>query len=65
MHGTKSHRNKSPLHMVSACVFENNLVLGRVKIRIKSNEITAKLYVLDILNIAENTVTIDAMGNQK
>ena len=51
--------------MVSAWACENNLVLGQVKTNEKSNEITAIPELLDILDIAGNTVSIDAMGTQK
>jgi len=63
--GAKSHRKKSPIHMVSAWACENNLVLGQIKTAEKSNEITAIPKLLDIIDIAEQTVTIDAMGTQK
>jgi predicted transposase YbfD/YdcC len=63
--GAKSHGKKSPIHMVSAWACENNLVLGQVKTAEKSNEITAIPELLDILNVAGNTITIDAMGTQK
>ncbi len=51
--------------MVSAWACDNNLVLGQVKTDEKSNEITAIPKLLDMLNIAGNTITIDAMGTQK
>ena len=63
--GAKSHAKKSPIHMVSAWACENNLVLGQVKTAEKSNEITAIPQLLEVLNIAGNTITIDAMGTQK
>jgi len=63
--GAKSQGKKSPVHMVSAWACENNLVLGQVKTNEKSNEITAIPELLNILNIAGNTITIDAMGTQK
>ena len=63
--GAKSYGKKSPIHMVSAWACENNLVLGQVKTDEKSNEITAIPELLEILNIAGNTITIDAMGTQK
>lgn len=63
--GAKSHGNKSPIHMVSAWACDNNLVLGQVKTAEKSNEITAIPELLDMLNVAGNTITIDAMGTQK
>ena len=63
--GAKSHGKKSPIHMVSAWACESNLVLGQIKTAEKSNEITAIPELLDILDIAEQTITIDAMGTQK
>jgi len=63
--GAKSYGKKSPIHMVSAWACEANLVLGQVKTAEKSNEITAIPQLLDILDIEEQTVTIDAMGTQK
>jgi predicted transposase YbfD/YdcC len=63
--GAKSHGKKSPIHMVSAWACENNPVLGQVKTAEKSNEITAIPELLNILNIAGNTITIDATGTQK
>ena len=63
--GAKSHGKKSPIHMVSAWACENNLVLGQVKTAEKSNEIIAIPELLDILDKAEQTVNIDAMGTQK
>jgi hypothetical protein len=59
--GAKSHAKTSPIHMVSAWACENNLVLGQVKTNEKSNEITAIPELLDIINIAGNIITIDAM----
>jgi len=63
--GAKSHGKKSPIHMVSAWACESNLVLGQIKTVEKSNEITAIPQLLGILDIAGQTVTIDAMGTQK
>jgi predicted transposase YbfD/YdcC len=63
--GAKSHGKKSPIHMVSAWACESNLVLGQIKTAEKSNEITAIPQLLDILDISEQTVTIDAMGTQR
>jgi predicted transposase YbfD/YdcC len=62
--GAKSHGKTSPIHMVSAWACENNLVLGQVKTHEKSNEITAIPELLESINIAGNTITIDAMGTQ-
>jgi predicted transposase YbfD/YdcC len=65
LRGAKSHGKTSPIHMVSAWACKNNLVLGQVKTNEKSNEITAIPNLLDILDISENIITIDAMGTQK
>jgi len=51
--------------MVSAWACENNLVLGQVKTDEKSNEITAIPELINMLNIAGNTIIIDPMGTQK
>jgi predicted transposase YbfD/YdcC len=52
------------LHVVSAWVGEQNLVLGQVKTDEKSNEITAIPQLLDLIDIRGDVVTIDAMGCQ-
>lgn len=56
---------KSAVHMVSAWASENRLVLGQVKTREKSNEITAIPKLLELLIIKGCIITIDAMGTQK
>lgn len=56
---------KSALHMVSAWACGNGLVMGQVKTREKSNEITAIPQLLKLLEIEGCIVTIDAMGCQK
>jgi predicted transposase YbfD/YdcC len=56
--------DKAAIHMVSAWARENHLILGQVKTREKSNEITAIPELLDILAIKGCIVTIDAMGCQ-
>ena len=63
--GAKSNGNKSPVHMVNAWACESNLVLGQIRTEDKSNEITAIPQLLDILDITEQTITIDAMGTQR
>jgi len=63
--GAKSHGKKSPIHLVSAWASENNMVLGQVKTNEKSNEITAIPKLLDILELQDTIVTIDAMGCQE
>lgn len=56
---------KSPIHMVSAWSSANNLALGQVKVKDKSNEITAIPNLIESLAIEGAVVTIDAMGCQK
>jgi len=55
----------NPLHVVSAWSEANKLVLGQVKVDNKSNEITAIPKLLDMIDIEDHIVTIDAMGCQK
>jgi predicted transposase YbfD/YdcC len=56
---------KGPLHMVSAWLSENRLLLGQQACDSKSNEITAIPELIKNLEISGATVTIDAMGCQK
>jgi predicted transposase YbfD/YdcC len=58
-------KDKSPIHMVSAWALENRMVLGQIKTRQKSNEITAIPELLRLLELEGCIVTIDAMGCQK
>ncbi len=53
-----------PLHLLNAFVSELGLSLGQLKVDSKSNEITAIPTLLDMLDLAESIVTIDAMGCQ-
>jgi predicted transposase YbfD/YdcC len=57
--------SKTPVHLVSAFVSKNQLVLGQLATDSKSNEITAIPKLLAMMNIAGCTVTIDAMGCQR
>jgi predicted transposase YbfD/YdcC len=57
--------SKTPVHLVSAFVSKNQLVLGQVATDSKSNEITAIPKLLAMLELSGATVTIDAMGCQK
>lgn len=57
--------NKSALHLVHAWSAANSLLLGQVKTKEKSNEITAIPELLEILELKGCIVTIDAMGCQK
>jgi predicted transposase YbfD/YdcC len=57
--------NKQMIHLVSAWCDENELVLGQLAVDGKSNEITAIPQLLELLDIKNAVVTIDAMGCQK
>jgi predicted transposase YbfD/YdcC len=58
-------RGKSAIHLVSAWVSDNQLLLGQVKTDEKSNEITAIPALLEMLVLGGCIVTIDAIGTQK
>jgi len=62
--GAKINGNSS-IHMVSAWSYENDMVLGQVKVSEKSNEITAIPTLLDSIIIGGAIITIDAMGTQQ
>lgn len=57
--------SKTPVHLVSAFVQKNQLILGQLATDCKSNEITAIPRLLALLDLAGHTVTIDAMGTQR
>jgi predicted transposase YbfD/YdcC len=64
----RSHnRNKgqNPLHLVSAWASDCGLLLGQVKTEEKSNEIEAIPRLLNMINIKNSLITIDAMGCQR
>lgn len=56
---------KTPLNLVSAWVGANRLVLGQIKVKDDSNEITAIPPLLKVLALKDCIVTIDAIGTQK
>jgi predicted transposase YbfD/YdcC len=56
---------KSALHMVSAWVEDNNLVLGQVSAEGKGHEITKIPELLRLLELKNAIVTIDTIGCQK
>ena len=62
--GSGQNGKEAIVHMVSAWSDANNMVLGNYKAADKSNEITAIPKLLEILEIAHTTITIDAMGCQ-
>lgn len=59
-----AHR-KNAIHLVSAWCQQNHLVLGQLATEEKSNEITAIPKLLELLDLNNATVSIDAMGCQK
>ena len=58
-------RGLGPLHLVSAWAQANRLVLARMAVDDKSNEITALPELLRMLVLKGCIVTLDAMGCQK
>lgn len=52
------------IHIVSAWGVQNQLTLGQVKVDSKSNEITAIPKLLELMDVSDCIVTIDAMGAQ-
>jgi predicted transposase YbfD/YdcC len=56
---------RAAIHMINAYVHENHAVFGQLKVHDKSNEITAIPQLLEMLQLKDATVTIDAMGCQK
>lgn len=56
---------KSALHAVSAWSCQHQLVLGQVAVDSKTNEITAIPELLNMLDIENSIITLDAMGCQK
>jgi len=62
--GSLDNKQKA-IHMVGAWANENKLSLGQVKVDEKSNEITAIPTLLDLLELKDCIITIDAMGCQK
>lgn len=55
---------KKAIHMVTAWATANHLVLGQVKVKTKSNEITAIPALLAVLDLTGCIVTIDGIGTQ-
>ena len=53
------------IHMVSAWLADQGLVLGQVKVAKKANEIVAIPELLRLLDVRGVTITIDAMGCQR
>jgi len=63
--GAKSKGKKSPFHVVSAWAHESNMVLGQLMTDEKSNEITAIPQLIELLELEQTVITIDAMGCQE
>lgn len=57
--------SKNALHAVSAWSCQNQLVLGQAAVAEKSNEITAIPELLNLLDIEQSIITLDAMGCQQ
>jgi len=57
--------HEKALHIVSAWCHKNQMVFGQEKVDSKSNEITAIPKVLDLLDLENKIITIDAMGAQR
>jgi len=57
--------NKVAIHMINAYVHENHAVFGQLRVDDKTNEITAIPQLLEMLQLKDATVTIDAMGCQR
>jgi predicted transposase YbfD/YdcC len=58
-------RGQALVHLVGAWASEQGLALGQVAVEQKSNEIEAIPHLLDLLDLKNTVVTIDAAGTQK
>ena len=58
-------RGLKALHAVSAWASEHHLVLAQQVVESKSNEITAIPELLNLLDLTEAIITLDAMGTQR
>lgn len=66
LRGTRCQSRKlKALHVVSAWAGQTGFTLGQVAVDTKSNEITAMPELLQLLDLHEKIVTIDALGCQK
>jgi predicted transposase YbfD/YdcC len=66
MRGTRCRaKGLGTLHLVNAWASENGLMLGQVAVAAKSNEITAIPQLLELLDLRDKIVTLDAAGCQK
>ena len=62
--GASAIASDNPVHIVSAWVGENQMVLAQARVGTKRNEISAIKELLEVLDLKGATVTIDAMGCQ-
>ncbi|WP_053405862.1 ISAs1 family transposase [Persicobacter sp. CCB-QB2] len=60
-----NQKGNKGLYILSAWVGENNICIGQQKVKNKSNEITAIPELLDSIELAGATVSIDAIGCQR
>ena len=66
LRGAKKRKSiRKSLTLVSAWATENRVVLGQVRVDEKSNEIEALPRLLELLELKDRHVTLDAMGCQK
>jgi len=61
----RSQIDKSALHIVNAWSDKHNIILGQKSVDSKSNEIIAIPELLNLLDVNNSVVTIDAIGTQK
>jgi predicted transposase YbfD/YdcC len=59
------YSNKEPLYLVNAWASENKLVLGQFKTSGKGHEIAGIKNLLELLDIKNSIISIDALGCQK
>ena len=64
-HTRHNRKGLAALQVVSAWAGPTGLTLGQVAVDAKANEITAMPPLLQLLDLREKTVTIDALGCQK
>jgi predicted transposase YbfD/YdcC len=62
--GSKSSEHRA-VHVLSAFLTDDQIVIGEEIVDEKSNEITAIPELLDEINVKGATITIDAMGTQR
>ncbi len=58
-------KNKGMLHLLNAFLVDSQCILGQQKTADKSNEITAIPKLLEVLDIEDSIISIDAIGCQK